>query len=156
MNHIHSRTIIDGSAPTFGMSQQTTANMFGQGYAHTAPSFSMPNPGLTPYTPGYNGRAYTNPNGDYQAPYTIVVHTAPIPLPGCSVGFLLNIACHNAMRHNTLDQSEFYSFDYETSTQFPFRPQPIDMMSTRATTEPGANPNNVTNQLALFWENPST
>jgi hypothetical protein len=32
VNQFHSRTTIKGSAPTFGMSQQTTASMFGQGY----------------------------------------------------------------------------------------------------------------------------
>jgi hypothetical protein len=53
MNHFHSQTIED-SAPTFGMPQQTTTNMFGQGYTHITPSFFMPNPGLAPYTSGYN------------------------------------------------------------------------------------------------------
>jgi hypothetical protein len=48
VNHFHNRTTIEGSAPTFGMSQQTMASMFRQGYMHTTSSFSMPNPGLTP------------------------------------------------------------------------------------------------------------
>jgi hypothetical protein len=43
--------------------------MFGQGYTHTALSFSIPNPGSAPYTSGYNDRAYPNPNGNYQAVY---------------------------------------------------------------------------------------
>jgi hypothetical protein len=67
INHFHSRTTIESSAPTFGMPQQTTTDMFGQGYTHTMPDFAMPNTGSAPYTPGYNGRAYTNPNGNYQA-----------------------------------------------------------------------------------------
>jgi hypothetical protein len=32
VNHFHSQSTIEGSAPTFGMPQQTMANMFGQGY----------------------------------------------------------------------------------------------------------------------------
>jgi hypothetical protein len=43
VNHFHSRTTIEGSTPTFGMSQQTTASMFGQGYMQTVPSYFMPN-----------------------------------------------------------------------------------------------------------------
>jgi hypothetical protein len=52
MNHFHSQTTTDGSAPTFGMLQQTMTSMFRQRYMHTTPSFSMPNHGLAPYTPG--------------------------------------------------------------------------------------------------------
>jgi hypothetical protein len=52
MIHFHSRTIIDGSAPTFGMPQQTTTSTFEQGYIQTTPSFSMPNFSSAPYTPG--------------------------------------------------------------------------------------------------------
>jgi hypothetical protein len=48
MNHFHSRTIIESSAPNLGMPQQTTASMYGQGYMHTTPSFTIPNPSLTP------------------------------------------------------------------------------------------------------------
>jgi hypothetical protein len=65
MNHFHSRTTIECLAPTFRMPQQTTANMFRQGYTHTTPSFSMPNPGSAPYTSEYNGRSYPNPNSNY-------------------------------------------------------------------------------------------
>jgi hypothetical protein len=122
--------------------------MFGQGYTHTTPRFSMSNPNSAPYTPRYNGRAYANPNGNYQAPYTIVTYTDPIPLLGSSTGFLLNSAYHNAMRHNTLGQPKFGGFDYKTPSQLPFRPQPIDMTPARATVEPDADSNNLTNQLA--------
>jgi hypothetical protein len=90
MNHFHSRTTIEGSAPTFGMPQQTMASMFGQGYTYAVPTFSMPNPGSDPYISGYNGRAYPNSNGNYQAPYTIIPYTDLIPLPGSSLGFLPN------------------------------------------------------------------
>jgi hypothetical protein len=48
VNHFHSRTIIKDLTPTFGMPQQITASIFGQGYTHTEPSFSMPNPSLAP------------------------------------------------------------------------------------------------------------
>jgi hypothetical protein len=41
-------------------------------------------------------------------------------------------------------------FGYETPLQFPFRPQPIDMMPAQATAEQGAYPNNLTNQLATI------
>jgi hypothetical protein len=57
VNHIHSRTTIESLAPNLGMPQQTMANMYGQGYRHTASSFTIPNPSLTPYTLGFNGRA---------------------------------------------------------------------------------------------------
>jgi hypothetical protein len=67
VNHFRSQTIIEDSAPTFEMPQQTTASMFGQGYTHTAPSFSMPNLDSALYISGYNGRAYPNPKGNYQA-----------------------------------------------------------------------------------------
>jgi hypothetical protein len=74
--------------------------MFGQGYIHTTPSFSMPNPGLAPYTSGYNSRAYPNPNGNYQVPYITVAYTDSIPLPGSSLGFLPNHAYQNTPRFN--------------------------------------------------------
>jgi hypothetical protein len=48
MNHFHSRTTIEGSAPSLGMPQQATASMYGQGYIHTTPSFTMANPSLDP------------------------------------------------------------------------------------------------------------
>jgi hypothetical protein len=101
VNHFHSRTIIEGSTPTFEMSRQTTVNMFRHGYAHTVPSFTMPNPGSAPYTPGYNGWAYTNPNDNYYAPYTIVAYTDPIPLHGSLLGFLSNHAYQNVLGFNT-------------------------------------------------------
>jgi hypothetical protein len=119
--------------------------MFGQGYTHTTPSFSMANPGLAPYTPRYNNRTYPNTNGNYQAPYTTVAYTDPIPLPGSSLGFLPNHAYQNASYFNAYGQSEAGGFDHGTPTHFPFRPQPIDMAPARATAELGADPNNLTN-----------
>jgi hypothetical protein len=127
VNHFHSRTTIEDLTPTFMMPQQTTAGMFGQGYMHTAPNFSMPNPGLAPYTSGYNDRAYPNPHGNYQAPYTTVAYTDPIPLPGNSLGFLANHTYQNTPRFNAYGQPKADGFGYETSPQFPFRPQLIDM-----------------------------
>jgi hypothetical protein len=98
MNHFHSRTTIEGSTPTFGMPQQTITSMFGQEYTQTAPSFSVPNFSLAPYTPGGKGRAYTNTSDNYQAPYTTIAYTDPIPLPSSTMAFLPNHAYHNAMR----------------------------------------------------------
>jgi hypothetical protein len=51
---------------------------------------------------------------------------------------------------NAYSQPEAGGFGYETSPQFPFRPQPIDMTSVQATAKPGANLNNQTNQLAAI------
>jgi hypothetical protein len=95
------QTAIKGSAPNLGMTQQTMASMYGQGYTHTAPSFTIPNPSSTPYTSRFNGRAYPNPSSNFQAPYTTVAYIDPIPLPGSSLGFLPNHAyqilpCFNA------------------------------------------------------------
>jgi hypothetical protein len=123
--------------------------MFMQGYMHTASSFTMPNPSLALYTPVYNGQTYTNPNGNYQAPYITVSYTDPIPLPGSSLGFFSNHAYQHVPHFNTYGQLETGDFGYETSSQFPFRLQPIDMMPTRATTDPGVDPNNLTKQLAI-------
>jgi hypothetical protein len=39
---------------------------------------------------------------------------------------------------------------YETLPQFSFRPQPVDMTPSRATVKPGADPNNLTNQLSTI------
>jgi hypothetical protein len=128
MNHFHSRTTIEGSTPTFGMPQQTMAGMFRQGYTHIVPSFSMPNPSSAPYTAGYNDWAYPNPNGNYQAPYTIIAYIDPIPLPGSSLGFLPNHAYQNMPCFNTYGQPNVDGFGFETPPQFPFRPQLIDMM----------------------------
>jgi hypothetical protein len=114
----------------------------------TTPSFSIPNFTSAPYTPGGNGRAYAHATDNYQAPYTTVAYTDPIPLLGSSLGFLPNHAYQNSPHFNAYDQTEVDGFGYKTQPQFPFRPHPIDMMPTRATTEPGTDPNNLTNQLA--------
>jgi hypothetical protein len=53
-------------------------------------------------------------------------------------------------RSNAYGHSEAGGFGYETPPQFLFRPQPIHMMPARATAEPGADPNNLTNQLATI------
>jgi hypothetical protein len=82
MNHFHSRTTIEVSAPNLGMPQQAMASMYGQGYTHTMPSFTMPNPSLNPCNSGFNGRAYPNPGSNFEAPYTNIAYTDHIPLPG--------------------------------------------------------------------------
>jgi hypothetical protein len=108
VNHFHSRTTIKSSTPTFEMPQQTMTSMFGQGYTHTTPSFSMPNPGSATYASGYN----PNPNGNYQASYTTVAYTDPIPFTGSSLGFLPNHAYQNAPRFNAYGQPEAGGFGY--------------------------------------------
>jgi hypothetical protein len=122
VNHFHSRTTIEGLAPTFGMPQQTMASMFRQGYMQTAPSFSMPNFTLAPYNPGGNGRAYAHASRNYQAPYTTVAYTDPIPLPGSSLGFLCYHAYQNPPRFNDYSQPEAGGFGYEIPPQLSFRP----------------------------------
>jgi hypothetical protein len=103
-----------------------------------------------PYTSRYNGRVYPNPNSSYQAPYTTVAYTNPIRLLNSLLGFLPNHAYQNTPHFNAYGHSEASGFGFETLLQVPFRPQPIDMMPPRATTKPGANPNNLTNQLATI------
>jgi hypothetical protein len=75
-------------------------SMFGKGYIHATPSFSMPNLGLASYTPGYNGRAYKNTNDNYQAPYTTIVYTDPIPIPDSSAEPWLHQPHHK--QHNVV------------------------------------------------------
>jgi hypothetical protein len=149
-NHFHSRTTIKGSVLNFGMPQQTMTSMYGHGYMHTAPSFTIPNPTSTPYTSRFNCRAYPNPSSNFQSPYTIIAYTDPIPLLGSSLGFLPNHAYQTPPRFNAYGQPKAGSLGYETPLQFSFRPQPIDMMLSRATAEPGVDPNNLTNQLATI------
>jgi hypothetical protein len=132
------------------MPQQTIASMLGQGYTHIALSFSRPNSSSAPYTSGYNGWTYPNPNDNYHASYTTIAYTDPIPLPSSLLGFLLNHTYQNTPSFNTYGQQEIGGFGYETPPQFPFTPQLIDMMPARATTEPGVDPNNLTNQLATI------
>jgi hypothetical protein len=74
----------------------------------------MPNLGSAPYTSKYNGRAYSNPNSNYQARYTTVAYTDPIPLPGSLLGFLPNHAYQNVSHFNTYGQPEAGGFGYET------------------------------------------
>jgi hypothetical protein len=125
-------------------------SMLGKGYTQTAPSFSMPNFTSAPYTPRGNDWAYAHDSGNYQTSYTTVAYIDHIPLPGSSLGFLPNHAYQNTSRFNAYGQSEADNFGYDTPTQFPFRPRPIDMMPARATAERGADPNNLTNQLATI------
>jgi hypothetical protein len=74
----------------------------------------MPNPGSASYTSEYNSWTYRNPNGNYQAPYTTIVYTDPIPLPSSSLGFLPNHAYQNVPRFNAYGQPEADGFCYET------------------------------------------
>jgi hypothetical protein len=124
--------------------------MYGQGYMHTAPSFIIPNPTLTPYTSGFNGRANPNRRSNFQAQYITIAYTELISLPGSSLGFLPNHAYQNPPRFNAYGQPEAGGFGYETPSQFPFRPHPVDMMPDRAIAENDADPNNLTNQLATI------
>jgi hypothetical protein len=140
VNHFHSRTTIDCLAPNLRMPQQATASMNGQGYTHTAPSFTMQNLSLTPYTSGFNGRAYPNPTSNFQATYTTVAYIDLIPLPGSLLGFLPNHVYQTLPRFNAYGQPEAGGFGYETPPQFPFRPHPVDMTPGRATAKPDADP----------------
>jgi hypothetical protein len=110
----------------------------------------MPNPSSTPYTSGFNGRAYPNPRSNFQALYTTVAYTDPIPLPSSSLGFLPNHTNQTPSWFSAYDQPKAGGFGYETPPQFTFRPQPVDIMLGQATAKPGANPNNLTNQLAII------
>jgi hypothetical protein len=74
-----------------------------------------------------------------------------MPLPDSLAGFLLNHAYHNATWYNTYGQAEKGGFGYETPPQLPFRLQPIDMMSARATDEPCVDLNNLMTQLATIF-----
>jgi hypothetical protein len=121
MNHFHSRTTIEDSAPNFEMSQQTMVSMFGQGYTQTTPSFSLPNFTLAPYTPGGNNQTYPHASSSYQAPYSTIAYTAPIPLPGSSLDFFPNHAYQNKPCSNAYGQPKTGGFGYKTLLQFPFR-----------------------------------
>jgi hypothetical protein len=110
----------------------------------------MPNFTSTSYTSRGKDRAYAHASSNFQAPYTTVAYTNPIPLSGSSLGFLSNHAYQNSPRFNAYGRPKASGFGYETPPQFLFRPQPIDMTSARATTEPGTDPNNLTNQLATI------
>jgi hypothetical protein len=107
-------------------------------------------PYLGPIHPGGNGRAYTHSSSNYQVPYTTIAYTDPIPLHGSSLDLLPNQAYQNAPRFNGYGQPKAGGFGYETSQQFPFRQQLIDMTPARATVELGVDPNNLTNQLATI------
>jgi hypothetical protein len=150
INHFHYRTTIEGSAPNRGMPQQATAGMYGHGYTHTTPSFTIPNPSSIPYTSEFNGWAYPNPSGNFQASYTTIAYTNPIPLPGSLLGLLTNHAYQTLPHFNAYGQTEAGGFGYETPPQFLFRPRPVNMMPAWATAEPVMDPNNLTNQLATI------
>jgi hypothetical protein len=79
-----------------------------------------------------------------------VAYTDPIPLLDSSAGFWPNFTNNNKMWYNTYDPLDHGSFGYETPPQFPFRPQPIEMMPAQATGEPCADSNNLMTQLATI------
>jgi hypothetical protein len=150
MNHFHSCTTIEGLAPTLGVPPQLRPACSGKGTHTPHLVFLCQTLGGHHIPLGILVIAYKNPNANYQAPYTIVAYIDPIPLPHSLAGFLPKSAYHNATRHSTLGEPKFGGFGYVTPLQFPFRPHPIDMTPARATTEPGADPNNLTNQLATI------
>jgi hypothetical protein len=86
----------------------------GKRYTHTAPNFTMPNPSSTPYPSGFNGQAYPNSNGNFQAPHTTIACTDPVPLPDSSLCFLPNHAYQTPPRFNTYGQPKIDGFGYET------------------------------------------
>jgi hypothetical protein len=81
---------------------------------HTAPHFSMRNPGSDPYTSGYNGQSYPNRNGNYHVSHITVAYTDPISLHGSLLGFLPNYAYQNAPHFNTYGQPKANGFGCET------------------------------------------
>jgi hypothetical protein len=89
----------------------------------------MANPGSASYTPGYNDRIYANTNDNYQASYTIVAYTNPIPLLNISIGPWPNYTTtnNNMMRFPTYGPPERSGFGYEIPSQFSYRPQPDEM-----------------------------
>jgi hypothetical protein len=151
VNHFHSQTTIEGLAPTFGMPQQTMASMFRQGYMQTTPSFSMPNFTLAPYNPGGNGRAYAHASRNYQAPYTTVAYTDPIPLPISSLGFLPNHA-YQKMHCDLMPTAsqKLVALLKIPHRNFPLGHNRLHMTPARFTIEPIMDPNNLTNQLATI------
>jgi hypothetical protein len=66
------------------------------------------------------------------------------------LGFLPNYVYQDPPCFNAYVQPEADGFCYETPPQFPIRPQSIGMTHTRAMVEPGADPNNLTNQLVTI------
>jgi hypothetical protein len=56
------------------------------------------------------------------------------------------------MRYTTYGSPDHGGYGYETPPQFLFKPHPVEMMPTRATTEPYVDPNNPMTQLLLLWE----
>jgi hypothetical protein len=122
VNHFHSRTTIEGLTPTFGVLQQSTINMFGQGYTQTTPRLSTSNFTSVAYTPGGNGCAYAHASGNYKGMYTTVAYTNPISLLSRSLGFLPNHAYQNVLRFNAYGQPKADGFGYETPSQFLFWP----------------------------------
>jgi hypothetical protein len=132
------------------MPQQATTSMYEQRYTHTAPIFTISNPSSTLHTSEFNGRAYPNPNDNFQALYTTIAYTDHIPFPSSSLGFLPNHVYQTPPCFNVYGQLEAGGFGYETPLQFSFRPQPVDMTPARVTAEPGADPKNLTNQLATI------
>jgi hypothetical protein len=102
-----------------------------------------------------------NTNDNYQASYTTVAYTNPIPLPIGLARTWLNYANHttnNTMQFPTFVPLDRDGYSYETLLQFPFRSQPVEMMPTRAMAESYVNPNILTTQLAtilrVFWYRP--
>jgi hypothetical protein len=73
----------------------------------------MPNFTSAPYTPGGNGRAYVHASGNYQAPYSTLAYTDPIPLPSSSLGLLPNHAYQNTSHFNAYGQPKAGSFGYQ-------------------------------------------
>jgi hypothetical protein len=104
----------------------------------------MPNPGSAPYTPECNGRAYANVKGNYQALYTTVAYIGPITQPNSSTKLWSNYANNNTMCYTTYGPLDHGGYGYEPPPPFPFRPQSVEMVPTRATTKPCADPNNLT------------
>jgi hypothetical protein len=90
-------------------------------YTHRTWLYYTKPPGLAPYTSRYNSLPNPNPNSSYQASYTTVAYTDPIPFPGSLLDFLPNHAYQNTSCFNAYGQSKACGFGFETPPQFPFR-----------------------------------
>jgi hypothetical protein len=74
----------------------------------------------------------------------------PHPITSSLLGFLPNRTYQMPSCFDAYGQPKISGFGFETLPQFSFRPQLIDMTPSRATAEPGTDPNNLTNQLATI------
>jgi hypothetical protein len=101
--------------------------------------------------PGITAEYTVTPTGNYKAMYTTVAYIDHIPLPDGLVGHWLNYANNNTTWYATYGPLDHVRYGYETTPEFPFRLQPIDMTPSWVIVEPCVDPNNVAPQNFKFW-----